>query len=1479
MFLLVPIHIRALSLTSLEAVSSPLASYLGLPYFDPQSQQIINDATPYISDTVLSTPFQNLNLQLDAGIHLHWSLPSALTYGSSNQNDGLVMPALPNRWLIMRSGGNKTAKQWVVESDYLYPQDSSVDAIDMFYPTSGKENYQPYRFVGRQLELSEWETSRSSDDQYLPKLTVLGEYELFPELSDRIDTHHLIFTAFYPHSYSVFGLQDRDYTGNPPAGLYYDVIGWYSNSEKDFLYQFLNSYQQDHPDATNSDILAALKDQYDLILPSIPDGQVLPQKMLCYGRITFATDGNTPKDPSQNVNQSIIAVANTPVEALSAYMSYKYADKAGDAQNANIRRLVEDVFTAIELLDVLGEPRLDLEASFRQIRHQKEFSPHNGGLVWRVLPKSNSNSSQNANSNQNQVTLPDAIAHGLNALNLNQQNYDRAINEIKFLREQLFSDWYCFMLSRYDVQFDGQDTSLPNDDNGAIRSFIETQILPAISDKLQQTGLLQVSSPDESEGMNGSEDTVVTVGSFPNYPAIGNSLAQQTLRSFQDLKKLVDAYNHQVRFQMQFNNAPGSTTVLLAVEDSSQLVSDLKANYCLSFDGQQNYAKVTPLGSIQAISLWLKLPKDGQNISGCLIDAQNLRQGILSSSTWGNNWTKICINGEPKSISSWQRDWQALSRDEWLHLYLETGTSFDGPVYVMSDKTIAQHLKGQIASVCFHPQSLSADDILRNYQSQMLLLQTAYSLQSKNGDRFWEPNDPVVLMVGEAVQPSDPPTDIADGLNCQVLNSNLDLQNLPASTQTTLETWLNQQIQTNPSDSGFTKWTEQPWHPFLLDWSVQLYPIMRGDVPQVVDLIDYSSDCIQNRYDLGVNAIDLMPKPDTESRDEPAEGFMGTCLLSPDVFSLMLSKLRGYLNEQVMKGDAGYFKQQNISSDEQTDDYLTNNIASVISWYIGQHHLTNEPSQANAEDPNYVGLWSYQSMLGLEHKCLAQSLGGFNDALLNNRRSMQLPLADPIAFDIDEEDEGAFHRAVADVFNASYLSESLPRSPLIYNNFNPIREGGMQITGLRLIDLYGRTKSIINLGEDRFDVTIVAPTQMTSTRLDLYSVWLPPRLTQPANLSFRWLSANHQEEIEVNDHPATTPVCGWILPNNLDNSLFIFTNQGEALGYFDVNNGWKSVPGAVSRTLTQVTSLLIDRGNQALAQFLTYLSARGKEFLQDFLTVVDSALETIDPQSFAQFTGTALLMGRPIALVRAKLNLQLQTPPAINHSSTAFLDDLNRWIEASNDGIDFVPNFTRQTNGLSHVKYSIRVGDYHQLNDGLVGYWIEKQDGTYDQNIFYAPQSAWVQDGYIKTLYETEQDEVNQRQTPMNLTQTLEPESAQTLVMLVDPRCPVYATCGILPAMKVEIPSDQFAQVLQTLNVSFMTAPILNKSLVMPPNQPPMLNLSLPKETGFSWSWTNREADTWQVLPAEQIIDFSQDPAFKPQEVYEGWAQLQPNSN
>jgi hypothetical protein len=334
----------------------------------------------------------------------------------------------------------------------------------------------------------------------------------------------------------------------------------------------------------------------------------------------------------------------------------------------------------------------------------------------------------------------------------------------------------------------------------------------------------------------------------------------------------------------------------------------------------------------------------------------------------------------------------------------------------------------------------------------------------------------------------------------------------------------------------------------------------------------------------------------------------------------------------------------------------------------------------------------------------------------------------------------------------------------------------------------------------------------------------------------------------MNSHPATTPICGWILPNNLDHNLAIYDNQGKALGsIYCVNKQakWEAAPGD---NLPLAINDIQDSHLQLLVKHIIS-SNNGNDgnetFLQDFITALDSGLENIDPENFAQHQGLALLMGRPIAVVRASLNLELQGLPALNQDWDVFWHDLRR--------------NTRETDDFEKVEIPVRLGEYQQLNDGLLGYWLEETDSL--SKDFYAPQSDvdGVNNPRIK---------FHNANNAWHIDLNLE-ESPQMVTMLIDPRGKFHATCGILPTKAIDIPPDQYKKALEKIEITFLSTPILtdlNK-----------VNLSLPQEGGYQWSWLEKEKGEWSTISADNIGQTNPNAVFSGKQVIrEGWLKLSP---
>ena len=646
--------------------------------------------------------------------------------------------------------------------------------------------------------------------------------------------------------------------------------------------------------------------------------------------------------------------------------------------------------------------------------------------------------------------------------------------------------------------------------------------------------------------------------------------------------------------------------------------------------------------------------------------------------------------------------------------------------------------------------------------------------------RFWQPNDPVVLITGDAVKPT--PRHGQDGtLNAHLFTTPYSLQDNAAYDVAVFSELSDKLNSLADDDKGLQTWTRQPWNAFLLEWEVNLYPISNKS-----NLFSrsgrYESGFISDNYEAGMDSPDLTLKANLgKIITNVATTYGSRTVLSGDSGETLKARLATYIDSKVL---AAY----QADSGAGVDD-LDESIDDIKSWY--------ETTYGNdSTNPIYTALCAYRELTHLN--CLSQALGGFNQALLMRREVMELPLADPVGFG----EYQAFSREVAQLMGGQTATAPTPLT-----DFNPIRTGCLAINQLRLIDSFGQHRDL--------DVSRVATTEKMTTPASSSLISLPPRLAQPARVHFRWLAAG-QNQREMNAHTDTGPICGWVVPNYFDRTLVIYATDGEPMGAINQRGEWDQVAGF---PLTAPDAL----ENPHLRKMVTHLlntSQKDERFIGKFLAVLESALDNIEPDSYAQNQTTAVLMGRPIALVRAFIDLELQGLPAVNQNWSVLLRDLN----AQKKDIT-----QRESDNFPNIKFPVRLGHYRQFNDGLVGYWIEtaESDSGYEKDTFFSPQANEPDSDYI--------DAFGIDGNPINFYQSVN-DPPFNFSMLMDVQGVIHATTGILPAKALSIPPEQYTEALQRIAVTFLVAPFISEA--------GKVKLSLPVLRDYDWSWIHQENRT-----------------------------------
>ncbi|MDQ2835051.1 MAG: hypothetical protein M3Y50_15180 [Acidobacteriota bacterium] len=284
---------------------------------------------------------------------------------------------------------------------------------------------------------------------------------------------------------------------------------------------------------------------------------------------------------------------------------------------------------------------------------------------------------------------------------------------------------------------------------------------------------------------------------------------------------------------------------------------------------------------------------------------------------------------------------------------------------------------------------------------------------------------------------------------------------------------------------------------------------------------------------------------------------------------------------------------------------------------------------------------------------LSQAMSGVHNAMLQQFLTRQVDVFQPYTPLVSDP---RLPPTIGNFNDAAPMSGS---SDLVSSDhpwfFAPVRSGTLTLGSLTLVDSFGQCRT----------VQPSSAHYAHALYTDTGRLVLPPRVTQPSRLLFRWLDAS-TGEVQAGARPASSPICGWVIVNRVDNSLMLFDADGVALGELALIAGetsvvWRDAPGGFPENLETLPS------NATLEAFRQGVLQGGAEYAREMMAALLEAGSSILPAEPPPDPRVALLMSRPLVLTRAVLELEARGIPNPDQGWQALLSDLNQPSPGNHD--------------------------------------------------------------------------------------------------------------------------------------------------------------------------------------------------------------------
>jgi len=216
--------------------------------------------------------------------------------------------------------------------------------------------------------------------------------------------------------------------------------------------------------------------------------------------------------------------------------------------------------------------------------------------------------------------------------------------------------------------------------------------------------------------------------------------------------------------------------------------------------------------------------------------------------------------------------------------------------------------------------------------------------------------------------------------------------------------------------------------------------------------------------------------------------------------------------------------------------------------------------------------------------------------------------------------------------------------------------------------------------------------------------------------------------------------------------------------------------------------------------------------------MIDETLWTTQPVGAVFDQSLAVLVGRPLAFVRARLQFLLDGAPLLD-PAWQFTFDPN---DCSQPGT--------QTPAITAIPFGIQLGNVAQIDDGLIGYFVGDDYSTFNASV----QSGARTGDFIRPIGENDN----------YLSLPFDGVTDQLVSMLVDPRAGVHATSAILPTVTATLPLKSVQTALARMNITFRVNGGLTDARISSAQETTVL-MPVPRVNRGTWTWWENADAGW----------------------------------